>query len=281
MNEPATFVRRLARLLVRHAANILRGTRSSWSDAMENELEHIESGNGALIWAIGCVWAAYIDRYASRARPVLSAVLLLVALLLIARYFLAFLVWYGVSLGGLGLPDARAIAPLKLALCLGVIGLAGAAAPGRWRWRVLAGAAFPFLAFLSFLAVAWIAIQASGLITSLPWPHGQTWFFVKFGIAGLIFGAALTVVMSLPFALVYRSRAVPIAILALMPEVSNFIEQIVHGTNLAVHPVMILTAFIWPWLCALSGVALGALWCNRWLPRWPEKGPTGDRHVGP
>jgi hypothetical protein len=248
---------------------------------MVNELEHIESDNGALIWAIGCVWAAYIDRYASRSRPVLSGVLLIVGLLLIGRYFLAFLVWYGVSLRGLGLPDGRALALSKLALCLGVVGLAGAAARGRWRWRVIAGAAFPFLAFLSFLAVAWIAIQASGLITSLPWPHGQSWFFVKYGIAGLTFGAALTTVMPLPFALVYRSRAVPIAILALMPEVSSFIEQIVHGTNLAVHPVMILTAFIWPWLCALIGVALGALWCNRWLPRWPEKGPTGDRHVGP
>jgi hypothetical protein len=43
-----------------------------------------------------------------------------------------------------------------------------------------------------------MAIQASNLITSLSWPHGQSWFFVKFGIAGLAFGAALTAVMPLP-----------------------------------------------------------------------------------
>lgn len=52
-------LRRLARQLTRHAANMLPESRAEWSQAMKNELEHIEGDLDALRWATGCVLASY------------------------------------------------------------------------------------------------------------------------------------------------------------------------------------------------------------------------------
>src|SRR5207248_932494 len=55
-------LRPLACRLIKHAANVLPGSRSDWAQAMTNELEYVECDVTALRWAAGCVLASYIER---------------------------------------------------------------------------------------------------------------------------------------------------------------------------------------------------------------------------
>lgn len=54
--------RRLAVILMQHAARVLPEAHSPWGDAMRNELDHIESDRQALTWAFGCLIAGYVER---------------------------------------------------------------------------------------------------------------------------------------------------------------------------------------------------------------------------
>lgn len=62
MNARLSLLRPLARRLMKHAANVLPGSRSDWAQAMTNELEHVEGDFTALRWTGGCVLASYIER---------------------------------------------------------------------------------------------------------------------------------------------------------------------------------------------------------------------------
>jgi len=62
VNARGSLWRRLARRLMRHAANVLPESCSVWAQAMTNELEHIESDFNAARWATGCVLASYVER---------------------------------------------------------------------------------------------------------------------------------------------------------------------------------------------------------------------------
>jgi hypothetical protein len=63
MNTTPGILRGLSRSLVRYAAHLLRSRRADWAVAMENELEHIDGDGRALLWALGCLWTAYRERY--------------------------------------------------------------------------------------------------------------------------------------------------------------------------------------------------------------------------
>ena len=54
--------RRCAVYLVRHAAGVLPQARTTWADAMEHEVRHVEDDREALRWAVGCVRAGYSER---------------------------------------------------------------------------------------------------------------------------------------------------------------------------------------------------------------------------
>jgi hypothetical protein len=54
------FSRRLARVLMRHAARVMPAP--DWGAAMQNELEAIADDQVALQWAIGCLFAGYGER---------------------------------------------------------------------------------------------------------------------------------------------------------------------------------------------------------------------------
>lgn len=55
-------LRRIAFALMAHAAAILPPARSSWAEAMNHELHHIEGDLEALTWSAGCVLASYVER---------------------------------------------------------------------------------------------------------------------------------------------------------------------------------------------------------------------------
>ncbi len=54
--------RRIADVLMRHAAGVLPSTRAMWAAAMKHELDHIGSDLDAIVWAVGCVLAGYVER---------------------------------------------------------------------------------------------------------------------------------------------------------------------------------------------------------------------------
>ncbi len=54
-------MRRIAFALIEHAARILPAARAPWAEAMRHEIHHIEKDRKALTWAIGCVFASYVE----------------------------------------------------------------------------------------------------------------------------------------------------------------------------------------------------------------------------
>lgn len=53
---------RMAKLLVKHAGNILPPERENWAQAMCNEIDHLPDSRSALGWAIGCMFTCYKER---------------------------------------------------------------------------------------------------------------------------------------------------------------------------------------------------------------------------
>lgn len=62
MRPRPSYLDRLARTLMRHAAGALSGGRAPWAAAMQAEFDQIESGWERLTWAAGCVVAGYTER---------------------------------------------------------------------------------------------------------------------------------------------------------------------------------------------------------------------------
>jgi hypothetical protein len=54
--------RRIARWLAAHAAGVLPKQRKNFAAAMRTEIEHVQHDRQALIWALGCVVASYLER---------------------------------------------------------------------------------------------------------------------------------------------------------------------------------------------------------------------------
>lgn len=81
--------RRFARVLARHAAQVMPRSTLRWDQAMQNELEAIEDDQMALRWAFGCVKAGYWER-ANRALQTWyarAALACLIALLALREFF--------------------------------------------------------------------------------------------------------------------------------------------------------------------------------------------------
>jgi hypothetical protein len=56
--------------LAAHAAKVLPPERGEWSNAMVSEVSHLSSAGAAIRWSIGCIFAAYIERIRTMARPI-------------------------------------------------------------------------------------------------------------------------------------------------------------------------------------------------------------------
>jgi len=62
MIDRRSFTWRVAFALVSHAASVLPAERREWSQAMVVELDHLPSAGAAMRWALGCIFAGYIER---------------------------------------------------------------------------------------------------------------------------------------------------------------------------------------------------------------------------
>jgi hypothetical protein len=74
MSASPRWQRRLARRLVGHAEMVLLPIRPSWAGVLKSELEHVPADPQALRWAVGCLWASYMERYFGRLRSLLAAI---------------------------------------------------------------------------------------------------------------------------------------------------------------------------------------------------------------
>jgi len=66
MNGAPSRWRRFSVTLARHAARMLPGAASPWSEAMRRELDYIADDRAAVRWALGCVLASYRARLVRR-----------------------------------------------------------------------------------------------------------------------------------------------------------------------------------------------------------------------
>jgi hypothetical protein len=62
--------RKVAVLLVKHAAWVSPPDRKEWSQAMINELDHVPRDTSALWWALGCTFVSYLERIHIMARSI-------------------------------------------------------------------------------------------------------------------------------------------------------------------------------------------------------------------
>ena len=62
MNNKESRLRKFARCLIVHAVKALPDDRSEWAQAMLHEVDHITNDNTAIRWALGCVFACYLER---------------------------------------------------------------------------------------------------------------------------------------------------------------------------------------------------------------------------
>jgi hypothetical protein len=74
MSASSSWQRWIARRLVRHAGALLHSMRPTWSAAMESELEHVPGHYRALLWALGCVHASYLERFGATFRVLVIAI---------------------------------------------------------------------------------------------------------------------------------------------------------------------------------------------------------------
>ncbi len=62
MSSGQANARKVAVLLVKHAAWVSPPDRKEWSQAMINELDHVPRDTSALGWALGCTFVSYLER---------------------------------------------------------------------------------------------------------------------------------------------------------------------------------------------------------------------------
>jgi hypothetical protein len=62
MSRHDPLARRVARRLAAHAGSVLPGGRADWALAMRHEIDHLQNSRAALSWAVGCVFASYLER---------------------------------------------------------------------------------------------------------------------------------------------------------------------------------------------------------------------------
>jgi hypothetical protein len=261
----------LSASLVQHAASVMGPERAEWGAAMVNELRQLDSDRQSLVWALGCVWSAYVERYSGRALSVLltGGVLLLLLSNMARMALLGLFGWYLIVLHGFGLsPEA----PFAMTFVVGLLLLCmvGAATPGRWQTRLLGALLFPVFSFLTFIAHAF----ASELTQrSTPWlgyrPHGATsalWVDSAIAVGGFLEGTVLALLIAIPFVLLYRAGAGVIALLALLPAVSpdfTYVTRIARSE----HALVVMSAGLaWSIVCTVATLLSCTSILNRWLP---------------
>jgi len=229
---------------------------------MEDEVKRIANSVEALIWALGCVWGIRVERSINEARPELNCVLFLVGLYLTVHYLLTHLTWYG--LGG----DRQVVLSvprefIKLGLFFVVTAVVAFVTPGRRARRMFAALVFPLLGLWGLLSVA-AGFQVSNALMS---PLGRASADVALrGLCGLVFGAIVASLLSLPCVLLYRDRAIPIAVLALLPAIARS-NSLAGPADAIPNSYLSFFELLWPFICSLFLIAIFCSVCSRWVSR--------------
>lgn len=246
----------LARRVMQCATHDERLGNRAWSAFVVRQLDSMEGDAKALIWSIGVAWSVRVERVIGSIKPPTSLLLLFPALFCAAHFLIGRLVWYGVPPPTQGLPnDARGL--LRLALCVGLLGLVGCMAPGRVRRRVFVAAAFPLLGLPSLFGAAcgMDLVTAAGLASG----HEITAIVIR----GVGFGVAMSALLSLPALLLYRRVAAPVVVLALVPAFARS-NWTAHARF---HHAMSLLDLLWlgcPFILAAIGIVVTISICRRW-----------------
>jgi hypothetical protein len=164
--------RKVAVLLIKHAAWVSPPDRKEWSQAMINELDHVPRGASALWWALGCTFASYLERMRIMTRSLtnlprwLLALEMAVCLVPLTLLFIAVLAMtarsvmpleYGILSG-----SATLLGPLGLAVALRIVFFAGGSV-GRTTTTILA------------LLAAWTVLAYSGQLLHNGTPFSGWW----------------------------------------------------------------------------------------------------------
>jgi hypothetical protein len=164
--------RKLAVLLVKHAAWVSPPNRQEWSHAMINELDHVPGGASALWWALGCTLASYLERMRIMTRSLtnlprwLLSLEMAVCLVPLTWLFGAVLVMtargvmpleYGILSG-----SAALLGPVGLAVALRVVFFTGGSV-GRTMTTILA------------LLAVWTVVAYSGQVLHNGTPFAGWW----------------------------------------------------------------------------------------------------------
>lgn len=172
-------LRASARALVRCAVSRHVRSRHYWQSSLSRDLDRISGDLDALLWAAGCLWALRVERLIGRAPP--------------------------------GVESETQRAFIKFVLYLAAIVLIGLVSPGSPRRRMFVAGAFPLLGLVAVVAFTLGMQIANCIIRIAEYPIEEAI------LRGLTLGLLIAMVLSMPAALFYRSSAVPVVILTVVP----------------------------------------------------------------
>lgn len=251
-------LRLLARMLVHYAVSRRVRARSYWRAFLERHLAQIGGDIEAVVWAAGCAWSMRVERLIAKAPPVVNCALFLVGLNLEVKFLFAHLGWYGFPRGPLdfGVSAEREFAKFAISLCAIII--VGLAAPGSAHRRVFVACTFPFLGVLA-MSMTGVGIQFASDIHLPEFPIAEA------VLRGVALGVSIAAPLALPAALLYRSVAVPVAILSVLPAIAKADANLPQLRFASYADVLFWR--LGPFMCALVVVMASTWACNRWQSR--------------
>ena len=226
-----------------------------WHALLERHLEGIVGDLEALIWAAGCVWTLRVERLIVRAPPIVNCALFLAGVHLGVNILFAHLSWYGFPRAPLGAENETQRAFIKLVIYLGAVALVGLASPGSPRRRIFAACAFPLLGLVALAAFAPGMELANHTIRLAEYPVEEA------VLRGLALGVLIAILLSVPAVLLYRSSAVPVVILSVLPGVAKSNAGVAHPRSVAYTEVLFCQ--LGPILYALAVLALSTYICDQ------------------
>jgi lysylphosphatidylglycerol synthetase-like protein (DUF2156 family) len=234
-------------------------SRPRWSALLQAEFDEIQSDREALVWAVGCAWGMSVEPYISKARPFLTCSLMLLGMYLTMHHLLAHLSWYGLSPSHVTYANGAAREFLKLAVFLATMALICIVAPGKPRRKVIAAVAFPLFAMMTLEASAAGFEVVHTLTSAFVLPR------LELIVRAALFGTIVATVVSLPFALLYRSHAASVACLALIPALAKSLSEV----QPSVYTLNRLLEQVAPYACSLLLIAFFSSTCHQWVRHRP------------
>jgi len=250
-----TPLRAWVRALLRHATSGMPVDQATRRPVSEAHVSHIEGDIEALIWALGYVWSMRAEYLLSRIHPAASCVLLLLGLPVAAEVLIPHLTWYGLPQHQFGFPEESLRGLAKLAAYIVVTTLVASTTPGSLRRRVFGASVFPFLSLLALFASG----AAHRLVDGIAVTDDLSCAAVL--LHGLSVGGIVASALVVPTALLYRSTATGIAILAILPAIAKSAWDDAPRLD----TISDLLVFACPFIWSLIVIVLATNLCQRYL----------------